>query len=721
MARRQGRLLLVGRPGTGKTVASRLIAARWAGTPHAPVPLWLRLQDLEPHLPAAGPYRFEPLDLVRPAAGPSASHALLTALTRQLEDGHALLVLDGLDEVPHRRDAVVEALAGLLAQLPRHVDVLVTSRHSAQRAAAVLGLAEYELTEPHDLEDTLDLVLAALARREAKPPHDPEAWMAERKLRIDRYREENHSLWDVPLLATLMVVLIAEHPNAAMPASRAHLLADVVQSSVRRWEVRRPRAVIPSTGPDPTADVLLDCYPDIAHLIVQGQSDWDTVVAAVRARLREHWHRSPGSADGTARDVVEFWDGTAGIFLTSTPRGVLRTRTRLLAEIGEARWAVRDSSKVEEWVRRQVADETKHETLRLAAGLCPAAAHALIACALERPGFRLLALAHGAVAEGAVVEPSSLHALNDAQIDWLLTMPADEAASAWAELAVRLAESDLDQSQAHRLMSIVERLGREQASVIAALRTSRAAGLRSAAMTEAELDLMQEALVPFGGHSRSGKPRLAGAGPLVIAAVSHLLPHRPEAITAILAAARQAPLDTLPRLQAELPGLGHGDALWGMWKHLAAPLISVFKALGSLRDPFEMLADLPVEQPGSALTPRERWHLDDAAAFVQLFDLDGFPTGRAVEDHRKLTQLLCGLVLDSSGLTPSKVTAQLRSLRAEKPGHPEWVLLTTPSDRTPSIQVAPRPIDDQLLRAAFASGNEWLMRLAAQVAGQPTS
>jgi hypothetical protein len=70
----------LGRPGAGKTVASRLIAARWAASDRAPVPLWLRLRDLIPRLPATGPYRLEVCDLIGAALGdaqPLLTEALL--------------------------------------------------------------------------------------------------------------------------------------------------------------------------------------------------------------------------------------------------------------------------------------------------------------------------------------------------------------------------------------------------------------------------------------------------------------------------------------------------------------------------------------------------------------------------------------------------------------------------------------------------------------------
>jgi len=67
LARRQGRLMLVGLPGMGKTVALQQLASLWAGQPLAPVPVWVRLRDLEPFLPANGPYRLTAADLLKAA------------------------------------------------------------------------------------------------------------------------------------------------------------------------------------------------------------------------------------------------------------------------------------------------------------------------------------------------------------------------------------------------------------------------------------------------------------------------------------------------------------------------------------------------------------------------------------------------------------------------------------------------------------------------------
>ncbi|KUN35820.1 hypothetical protein AQJ30_24455 [Streptomyces longwoodensis] len=189
-------------------MASRCIAARWAAHEKAPVPLWLRLRDLIPLLPAAGPYRIDARDVVQ-AGVSDAQPQLVEALLARIEQGHALLVLDALDETLDRRDAVVEAVADLLDRLPEELDVLVTSRHSCLRSATLLRLPVYELRTPRNLEDTLDQLLSVVAEQLGGPAGTV-AWTAERRARIAHSRRAEPDLWRVPLLATLIVLLIAQ-------------------------------------------------------------------------------------------------------------------------------------------------------------------------------------------------------------------------------------------------------------------------------------------------------------------------------------------------------------------------------------------------------------------------------------------------------------------------------------------------------------------------------
>ncbi|MGA5376295.1 hypothetical protein ACPCSD_35510 [Streptomyces griseoincarnatus] len=344
-------------------------------------PFWLRLRDLIPLLPAAGPYRINVDDLVQAAVGDT-QPLLNKALLARIEQGHVLLVLDAFDETFDHRDAVVETVADLLGRLPAGLDVIVTSRHSCLRSATLLDLPVYELQTPRNLDDTLDQLLNVVADSGPAPTSE---WTAATRASIARSRRAEPDLWRVPLLATLMVLLLAQKPAHAIPSGRAALLTEVIDNSVRLWEMRRAPSVVPGTAPEVTADILIDCFDDIARLVAaDGSTPWQRAHEAITTRLQQHWGKPAGTAAAAARLILEHWDAAAGVFLSDAPQGTLTARTRLFAEIGEARWAVREPSALTAWMNEVIVQ--RPESARLAASLSPVAASALMARALDGGG-----------------------------------------------------------------------------------------------------------------------------------------------------------------------------------------------------------------------------------------------------------------------------------------------------------------------------------------------
>ncbi|MEV5385710.1 NACHT domain-containing protein [Streptomyces sp. NPDC052721] len=733
--RRQGRLFLVGRPGAGKTVASRAITACWAGNDRAPVPVWVRLRDLTPLLPAAGPYRINARDVVRAAVG-DAQPLLHEALLARIEQGHALLVLDALDETLERRDAVVEAVADLLDRLPEELDVLVTSRHSCLRSATLLNLPVYELQAPWHLDDTLDQLLSVLADRLGDQAGAAE-WTAQRRARIAHSRRAEPDLWRVPLLATLMVLLIAQQPANTVPSGRATLLKEVIDSSVRLWEMRRAASTVPDTAPEVTADILVDCFDDIARLVAaHGSTPWQQAHDAVSIRLQQHWGKPPGTASAAARHILEHWDATAGVFLSDAPQGVLTARTRLFAEIGEARWAMRSPSALTTWMNEVVVQ--RPESARLAASLSPAAASALIARVLETGG-ELLDLVHAARTDGAVFDETSLHAYRQAQLERVQATPdryppapphvaldLSEGRSPRAELIVRLASEDLDAKQTDQLLTAAAAMSPRFKAVIAALRVHHQASQRGTEMTDSELDVLQEAVeVLAEDGARQDPGRVHGSDGLVHAVVTHLLPRRPEAASALTHICSDITLDTLEWLETELPRLGHAIVFKAIRQLVASGTDAVAWLAQSAKNAqalFELLAELedaPVE-----LTPSQAWHLDEAAAFIDALAVKGFnamtpPT--AARQEPELTRCILRLALDAFGHDGPLVSAQLRSLRQENPGRPDWGLLYLPSTRTPSTAPAAVALDDDLILQLLRHGNAWLVALTLALTAESTN
>jgi hypothetical protein len=732
--RRQGRLFLVGRPGAGKTVASRAIAARWAANERAPVPVWLRLRDLIPLLPTAGPYRLDVRDLLQVAVS-DAQPPLKEALLARIEQGHALLVLDALDETLERRDAVVEAVADLLDGLPEELDVLVTSRHSCLRSATLLHLPVHELQAPRHLDDTLDQLLSVVGRQLGGPAGTAQ-WMAERRARLTHSRRAEPDLWRVPLLATLMALLIAQQPTHALPAGRAALLQEVIDASVRLWEMRRATTA-PDTALEVTADILIDCFDDIARLLaVDGSTPWQHAHDAVNTRLQQHWGKPAGTAAAAARHILEYWDTTAGLFLTDGPHGILTARTRLFAEIGEARWATRTPADLTTWMNETIAQ--RPDSARLAASLSPAAARALIARALDSRG-ELLDLVHAAMKDGAVFDETALHAYRQAQLDRMETTPEhyppaphhvaldldlDEKRSPRAELIVRLAGEDLDAAQTDQLIAAAAAISRRLRAVTVALRIQQQATRRGTGLTDNELDVLQEALEALAEDEAEHDPgRIHGSDDLVRVVVTHLLPRRPETASAVAEICSDITLDTLEWLENELPRTGHATVLKAI-RHLTTPdaLSWIRQSANALPALFELLTELedtPVE-----LTPNQSWHLDEAAAYINALAVKHFAAmtpPAAARQQPELTRRILRLAFDASGYDGPLVSAQLRSLKQENPERPDWGLLYLPSARTPATTPTAVDLDNDLIVRTLQYGNAWLVALTLALADQSPS
>ncbi|KUN35821.1 hypothetical protein AQJ30_24460 [Streptomyces longwoodensis] len=71
----------------------------------------------------------------------------------------------------------------------------------------------------------------------------------------------------------------------------------MIDSSVRLWEMRRAASAVPDTAPEVTADILVDCFDDIARLVAaDGSAPWQRAHETVSARLDQYWGKPAGSA-----------------------------------------------------------------------------------------------------------------------------------------------------------------------------------------------------------------------------------------------------------------------------------------------------------------------------------------------------------------------------------------------------------------------------------------
>ena len=412
-------MLLVGLPGSGKSLALRQLAAVWAGDSRAPVPVLVSLRAVARRCSDHGSLT---LTALCEAAAHGASSEQRAVLASALEDlcghGEAVLMLDGLDECLDRRALIADGLSALAGSLPPETGVIVATRASGERAARRLGLPAATIVSPSGLDLVMQQLLEHVAAVRA-PERDRPAWVAGRASWLDQARDKYREMSSVPLLATLLVLVAADSADNQLPGSRARLLMTAVTDSVRRWERRRPD---PGDHTDwPTDGQLLDGYAAIGYrLATVGEISITEAAAAVSGMLAERWGLAPGAASETAERILWFWDEHVGVFVR-TDAGVVAARSRVFCEIASAMWVARlPERRIAEWVAKSLRDPDRDESLQLAAELEPMVIAALLAEGSAGVRQSAVLIAAEAVGNGMVLRLDQMTTLID-RLAWEAT------------------------------------------------------------------------------------------------------------------------------------------------------------------------------------------------------------------------------------------------------------------------------------------------------------
>jgi hypothetical protein len=341
--RRWRKMLIVGQPGAGKSVALREIAAHCATHPHAPVPLRVML----PRLLEEHPEHWTIETLIDAAAADAVNaeqRAPLAAhLTEEVAHGRAIILCDGLDECRAQAPGVAQRLGDILSALHTGIGFVLATRASGQRAAKRLNLPQVELEPPAHLRATLDRILAACAvERLAETEH--QAWLAARRAWLSDAESEHRDLLKVPLLAILLALVCADASDVELPKGRAALLHKAVKGSIERWEQARG-TLDPDLPqfPELSAGTLLDGYIVLGRLLDAGATPTnDDALAALFQMLRDpdEWALPPAKAREVAQEVLRFWDEHVAVFVMNQA-GELTARSRVFAEIATAMWTTK--------------------------------------------------------------------------------------------------------------------------------------------------------------------------------------------------------------------------------------------------------------------------------------------------------------------------------------------------------------------------------------------
>jgi formylglycine-generating enzyme required for sulfatase activity len=244
-------VIILGDPGSGKSTSMASLAvqsARRRSSDHnAPLPVWVALgtvtnrgQDDYLALLLSG---VPEVQLAAARGGPSAGVALSERLRRAVEEGRALLLLDGLDEVKeHLISKVRSAVGGVLA-LKNGVRVVVTCRTFDYRQSTPSRRLpierELELLPYNKSEQALyvERWYAATVGNGRFTPHQASALQG--AMKVELLDSELAELAESPLLLALLTLVHSE--EAKLPDTRAvvcdraitYMLADSA-----KWRMR---------------------------------------------------------------------------------------------------------------------------------------------------------------------------------------------------------------------------------------------------------------------------------------------------------------------------------------------------------------------------------------------------------------------------------------------------------------------------------------------------
>lgn len=430
MIRRRRRVLLVGQPGSGKSVAVSEMAAACADDADAPFPILLRLPDLLTTIRDRDLRLADVLEAGARLVSESARPFLLTHLTEAAAHGDVMLLLDGLDECRGEASLVADQVKRLIDRLHPDTGVVVTTRASAEVPAERIGLPRLDLRRPKDLDRTMDVVLVECARLRL-PEADRAEWLTARRAWVREVRDAQSGLVEVPQLALLVVLIVAESKELNVPRQRAELLHAAVVRSVERWEAARFLGPGLEWARDLTPRMLLDGFQvlgrklDTAEDATRAEALHELTVMLVDAR----WGLPVGHAEELAEQVMRFWDEHVAVF-TIDEHGKMTSRSRVFTEVATAMWTMScDAAAREEWARRAVTYKDSEGVLALAQGLNPEMVQTLLSLG-EEDAYASLAVSAVVSNDTIVLDEDDLQRLMHQLLRHIAAIDAGDAGPA---------------------------------------------------------------------------------------------------------------------------------------------------------------------------------------------------------------------------------------------------------------------------------------------------
>jgi Leucine-rich repeat (LRR) protein len=245
------RLVVRGDAGSGKTTLLKWIAVRAANQDFPDhlaacnklVPFFIRLRE---RVNKGFPPPEEFPGLVVPVMAGSMPRGCIHNL---LDNGRALVLIDGVDELPHQqREQMLAALDQLVTTYPL-AHYIITSRPSALKAAEwpeweqwtrkkEFATATLQPMRPAEIETLIEQWHTALSQATGAPASEMSGLAANLK-RIVRRRPPLGRLATSPLLCAMLCALHHERGGHNLPAERIRLYSDCVEMLLERRDEAR--------------------------------------------------------------------------------------------------------------------------------------------------------------------------------------------------------------------------------------------------------------------------------------------------------------------------------------------------------------------------------------------------------------------------------------------------------------------------------------------------
>ncbi|WP_017555682.1 NACHT domain-containing protein [Nocardiopsis baichengensis] len=360
------RLFLRGAAGSGKTTLLHWIAVRASRSDFPPalaewngsVPFFLPLRRY------VGERLPEPEEFIRPTGSHLQQAAPGGWVHRLLEDGRALLLVDGVDELPRdEREAARRWLRELISEFPR-CRFVITSRPAAV-AEDWLSRQDFTSAEVQPLRDDDVRAFIRYWHRAVRSEVADE----EEQGRLERYEAEltskvlgqRHlrSIASTPLLCALLCALYRDR-RTALPRDRIEVYQAALAMLLADRDEQRG---IPADGPSMSLTEKTQLLQELAKwLILNGSSDAPTDTAQRQiGRLLAVMHR----VDGSAEEVFDHLMLRSGVLMSPAVDRVAFVH-RTFEEYLAARALVEEDSLP--LLIKHAHDDQWHEVVVMAAG-----------------------------------------------------------------------------------------------------------------------------------------------------------------------------------------------------------------------------------------------------------------------------------------------------------------------------------------------------------------